>query len=160
MTRHACLVTALLAVGATATALAQQGRTAKDLARPHRPTYAGTGEIEVLPVQGSVYMVAGAGSNVTVQVGSNALFVVDTNVAAMSDKILSAIKTISPLPIRYIVNTSADLDHVGGNERFAKSAGDTLNTFYEQGARVYAQENAYARMTNPKDGSAELPSAL
>ena len=160
MTRHACFLTALLAAGTAATAIAQQGRTARDLARPHRPAYASTGEIEVLPVQGSVYMVAGAGSNVTVQVGSNALFVVDTNVAAMSDKILSAIKTISPLPIRYIVNTSADLDHVGGNERFAKSAGDTLNAFYEQGARVYAQENAYARMTNPKDGSAPLPSAL
>ena len=57
--------------------------------------------------------------------GSNALFVVDTNEAAMSDKILAAIKTISPLPIRYIVNTSADPDHVGGNERFAKSAGDS-----------------------------------
>ena len=62
------------------------------------PTYENKGEIEVLPVQGSVYMLAGAGSNVTVQVGPNALFVVDTNEAAMSDKILAAIKTISPLP--------------------------------------------------------------
>jgi glyoxylase-like metal-dependent hydrolase (beta-lactamase superfamily II) len=143
-----------------ATVAAQQGRTAKDLARPHRPTYASTGEIEVLPVQGSVYMLAGAGANVTVQVGPTALFVVDTNLEAMSDKILAAIKTISPLPIRYIVNTNADPDHVGGNERFAKSAGDNLNTFYEQGARVYAHENAYARMTNPKDGSAAMPSSL
>ena len=120
----------------------------------------GTGQIEVLPVQGSVYMLAGAGSNVTVQVGPTALFVVDTNVAAMSDKILAAIKTISPLPIRSIVNTSADPDHVGGNERFAKSAGDSVNGFFQQGARVYAQDNAYARMTNPKDGSAALPAAL
>ena len=139
---------------------APKGRTAKDLARPYRPTYENKGEVEVLPVQGAVYMVAGAGSNVTVQVGPNALFVVDTNEAAMSDKILAAIKTISPLPIRYIVNTSADPDHVGGNERFAKSAGDSVNAFYEQGARVYAQDNAYARMTNPKGGSTPLPTAL
>ena len=139
---------------------AQQGRTAKDLARPHRDTYAATGQIEVLPVQGSVYMLAGAGSNVTVQVGANAIFVVDTNEAAMSDKLLAAIKTISPLPIRYIVNTSADPDHVGGNERFAKSAGDSVNAFFDQGARVYAQENAYAQMTNPKDGSRALAGAL
>jgi cyclase len=150
----------LLCLGAVAAIGAQQGRTAKDLARPHRPTYASTGEIEVLPVQGSVYMLAGAGSNVTVQVGPNALFVVDTNEAAMSDKILAAIKTISPLPIRYIVNTSGDPDHVGGNERFAKSAGDSVNAFFEQGARVYAQEHAYARMTNPKDGSRALAAAL
>ena len=139
---------------------APKGRAAKDLARPYRPTYENKGDVEVLPVQGSVYMVAGAGSNVAVQVGPNALFVVDTNEAAMSDKILAAIKTISPLPIRYIVNTSADPDHVGGNERFAKSAGDSVNAFYEQGARVYAQDSAYARMTNPKGGAKPLPTAL
>jgi glyoxylase-like metal-dependent hydrolase (beta-lactamase superfamily II) len=144
---------------AALTTQAPKGRTAKDLARPYRPTYENKGEIEVLPVQGSVYMLAGAGSNVTVQVGVNALFVVDTNEAAMSDKILAAIKTISPLPIRYIVNTSADPDHVGGNERFAKSAGDTVNAFYEQGARVYSHDAAYARMTNPKGGT-PLPTAL
>jgi len=139
---------------------APKGRSAKDLARPYRPSYENSGQVEVVPVQGSVYMLAGAGSNVTVQVGHDALFVVDTNDAAMSDKLLAAIRTISPLPIRHIVNTSADPDHVGGNERFAKSAGDTAaNAFYDQGARVYSHENAYARMTNPKNG-APLPSAL
>jgi cyclase len=160
MNRRAGLLAALLGLSAVAGVGAQQGRTAKDLALPHRVTYARTGEVEVLPVQGSVYMLAGAGSNVTIQVGSNALFVVDTNEAAMSDKILAAIKTISSLPIRYIVNTSADPDHVGGNERFAAAGGDSVNAFFGQGARVYAQENAYARMTNPKDGSASLPTAL
>jgi cyclase len=155
-----CVLAALLGCGAVAGVGAEQGRMAKDLALPHRVTYASKGEVEVLPVQGSVYMLAGAGSNVTVQVGANALFVVDTNEAAMSDKILAAIKTISPLPIRYIVNTSADPDHVGGNERLATSAGDNSIAFYQQGARVYAHENAYARMTNPKDGSAAMPLPL
>src|SRR5215467_11722194 len=139
---------------------APKGRSAKDLARPYRPTYENTSQVEVLRVQGSVYMLAGAGSNVTVDVGSDALLVVDTNETAMSDKLLAAIRTISPLPIRYIVNTSPDPDHVGGNEEFAKSAGDAgANAFYEQGARVYSHENAYARMTNPKNGK-PLPSAL
>ncbi len=143
------------------TTQAPKGRTGRDLARPYRPTYENKGQVEVLPVQGSVYMIAGAGSNVTVQVGANALFVVDTNEAAMSDKILAAIKTISPLPVRYIVNTSADADHVGGNEKIARAAGDSsTNAFYEQGARVYASENAFTRMSNPKSGSTPLPSAL
>jgi len=139
---------------------APKGRMAKDLARPYRPTYENKGDVEVVPVQGSVYMIAGGGSNVAVQVGANAVFVVDTNTAAMSDKMLAAIRTISPLPIRYIVNTSADADHVGGNERFAKAAGDTVNAFYEQSARVYAHDNAYARMTNPRDGSKPLATAM
>jgi cyclase len=139
---------------------APKGRSAKDLARPYRPTYENTGQVEVLPVQGGVYLLAGAGSNVTVQVGPTELLVVDTNEGAMSDKLLAAIKTISPLPIRHIINTSPDPDHVGGNEKFARSSGDaSTNAFYEQGARVYAHENAYARMTNPKNGT-PLPSAL
>jgi glyoxylase-like metal-dependent hydrolase (beta-lactamase superfamily II) len=158
--RRIAIIAALVGAGIVAHIGAQGGRTAKDLALPHRPTYAGTGTIEILPVQGSVYMLAGAGSNVTVQVGSDALFVVDTNEAAMSDKLLAAIATISPLPIRYIVNTSADADHVGGNERFATSSGTNVNAFLQQGARVYANENAYARMTNPKDGSSPMPTAL
>ena len=80
------------------------------------------GEIEVPPVQGSVYLLAGGGSNVVVQVGDDAVFVVDSNAAAMSDQMLAAIRTISTAPVRYIVNTSADLDHVGGNPALAVSA--------------------------------------
>ncbi len=130
---------------------------------PHRPvraSYASTGTIEVLPVQGSVYLLAGAGSNVTVQVGTDAVFVVDTNEAAMGGRILAAIRTLSKAPVRYIVNTSGRADHVGGNEVLATSAGTSVNAFLGQGARVYAQENAYARMANPKDGSAPLPTPL
>jgi glyoxylase-like metal-dependent hydrolase (beta-lactamase superfamily II) len=139
---------------------APKGRSAKDLARPYRPTYESKGEVEVLPVQGSVYLLAGAASNVAVAVGPREVFVVDTAEAAMSDKLLAAIKTISPLPIRYIVNTSADADHVGGNEKFAKSAGGDVNAFYGQGARVFSSERAYARMTDSRNGNAPLPSAL
>ena len=61
--------------------------------RPHRPTYAATGTIEVLPVQGSVYLLAGGGSNVVVQVGDDAVFVVDTNTTALGEKVLAAIRT-------------------------------------------------------------------
>ncbi len=131
-----------------------------DISKPRRPTYGNTGQIEVLKVQGDVYMLAGAGSNITVLVGRDQLLVVDTNEAAMSDKVIDAIKSISPLPIRTIINTSADPDHVGGNERLAKSSGTNVNAFLQQGARVFANENAYARMSNPKDGSQPIATGL
>jgi len=35
-----------------------------------------------------------------------------------------------------------------------------VNAFYEQSARVYSHDNAYARMTNPRDGSKPLPTAM
>ena len=136
------------------------GAAAAPVHRPVRPAYGNRGTIEVLPVQGSVYLLAGGGSNVIVQVGDDALFVVDANEAAMSEKILEAIRSISKLPIRYIVNTSGDFDHVGGNEALAKSAGTTVNQFLGQGARVYAQENAYSRLSNPPDGTNAAPVAI
>jgi cyclase len=128
--------------------------------RPVRPLYASKGAIEVLPVQGSVYLLAGAGSNITVQVGPEAVMVVDTNEAAMSEKVLAAIRTLSTAPVRYIVNTSGDLDHIGGNGAIAKSAEGSVNAILGQGARVYAHENTYSRLANPRDGSTSVATAL
>ena len=140
-----------------------QGERAPQSAAPHRPvrpTYSSRGEIQVLPVQGSVYLLAGAGSNITVQIGPDAVMVVDSNEAAMSPKVLAAIRTLSSAPIRYIVNTSSDPDHVGGNAALAKSAEGSVNAILGQGARVYAHENTFSRMANPKDGSSPMPTAI
>ena len=52
-------------------------------------------EIVILPVQGNISMVAGAGGNITVQVGKDGILLVDTGVAAMSDKVLETIRTLS-----------------------------------------------------------------
>jgi len=83
------------------------------------------GEIHVLPVQGNVYMLVGGGGNTTVQAGQDGVLIVDTKLAAQSDKLIAAIRKISDKPIRYIVNTSADADLTGGNEKVAE-AGRTI----------------------------------
>jgi glyoxylase-like metal-dependent hydrolase (beta-lactamase superfamily II) len=83
--------------------------------RPVKPAY-DDGNVEVVPVRGSVYLVAGSGANISVQLDSDGLLLVDTSVAAMSEKVLAAIRTISGKPIRQIINTSADAHHTGGNE--------------------------------------------
>src|SRR5437867_7440583 len=41
-------------------------------------------EVELLPVQGNISMLAGAGGNITVQAGKDGILLVDTGVAAMS----------------------------------------------------------------------------
>ena len=88
--------------------------------RPAIPEY-DDGNIEVLHVSGSVYMVAGGGANVTVQVGNQGLLVVDSGPAEMSDAILAGIREISDEPIRLIFNTSADEHHTSGNENLSNS---------------------------------------
>ncbi len=82
-------------------------------------------EIHVLPVQGNIYMLVGAGGNITMQVGKEGVLLVDTMYAGLSDKVLAAIRTVSDKPIRYIINTHVHGDHTGGNEKLAK-AGSTI----------------------------------
>ncbi len=77
--------------------------------------------MQVLHVQGNVYMVVGAGGNTTVQAGEGGVLVVDTQYAQVGDKLLAAIRTISPKPIHYIINTHVHDDHIGGNENLAKA---------------------------------------
>jgi glyoxylase-like metal-dependent hydrolase (beta-lactamase superfamily II) len=78
-------------------------------------------DLELLPVQGNISMLAGAGGNITVQVGKDGILLVDSGTAAMSEKVLQAIRTLSKGQVTYIVNTSDRADHVGGNEYFARS---------------------------------------
>jgi glyoxylase-like metal-dependent hydrolase (beta-lactamase superfamily II) len=86
---------------------------------PPRLTAPAAGEVHVLPVQGKVHMLVGAGGNITVQAGDDGVLLVDTGLASMSDNVLAAIRTISTRPLRYIVNTTEREDHTGGNAAIA-----------------------------------------
>ncbi len=110
------------------------------------------GEVHVVPVQGNVYMLVGGGGNIAVQIGDEGVLVVDTGTTQMSEKVLAAIKKLSPKPIRYIINTNLDTDHTGGNEVIAKAGSTTRGG----PADVLAHENVLARMSAPvgKPGAA------
>jgi len=121
-------------------------------------------EIRTLPVQGNIYMLTGAGGNVTVQVGPQGVLVVDTQFAPMSQKILAAIAKLSDKRIRYIINTHYHPDHIGGNENL-RSAG--MQVFAGPGARaisdaaegaaVLAHENVLNRMSAPTGQQSPTP---
>ena len=76
---------------------------------------AGTGQLNVIPVQGKVHMISGAGVNITVHVGKYGVLVVDTPSPTLSTQVIEQIRKLSPLPIRWVINTSSDPAHVGGN---------------------------------------------
>ncbi len=74
------------------------------------------GDLDVLHVQGNVYMIAGAGGNIVVQIGDMGVVVVDTGLEQNTDKVLAAIRKLSDKPIQYIMNTHMHPDHIGGND--------------------------------------------
>ncbi|MBI4263998.1 MAG: MBL fold metallo-hydrolase [Acidobacteria bacterium] len=80
-----------------------------------------TAAVEARRVQGNVYLLHGAGANIAVQVGDLGPVLVDTGMAERADDVLAAVRGLTPKPIRYIINTHADADHIGGNERLAQS---------------------------------------
>jgi cyclase len=86
---------------------------------PPRLAAPAPGEVEVLPVQGRVHVIIGAGSNITVQSGDDGVLMVDTGLSAMTPKVLAALKTITTRPLRYIVNTTEFDEYVGGNSAIA-----------------------------------------
>ena len=87
------------------------------------PGVASSDALEVLQVRSNFFMIAGAGGNIGVQVGEDGVVVVDAGSAASAPAVLAAIKRITPNPIRYVIDTGPDADHVGGNDVLSK-AGD------------------------------------
>jgi cyclase len=111
---------------------------------------AGAGDVQVLKVQGDIYMLAGPGGNTTVQAGETGVLVVDTQTAAASDKLLAAIRSISPKPIHYIVNTNGRSESVGGNAALAKAGPTRPNRLPVQaglGGNVEAKTTIVAHET-------------
>lgn len=131
----------------------------------------GANEIEVLELRPNFFMIAGAGANIGVQVGELGMVLVDTGSPKMTDQVLAAIRKITNRPIRYIVNTSAEPDHVGGNEKLSK-AGESLipannaggvnvvNEVNKGGATgILATDNALNRMSAPTGQVSPFPTA-
>jgi glyoxylase-like metal-dependent hydrolase (beta-lactamase superfamily II) len=111
---------------------------------------ANTPALELLHVRGNISMLAGAGGNITVQVGNDGILLVDSGAAAMTDKVLQAIRTVSKGQVTYIVNTTERGDHVGGNANFAKT-GRPLAIARAAQARVFIVgfSSMLERMSDP-----------
>ena len=93
-------------------------------------------QVRAQHLAGGVHMLAGAGGNIGVVVGEDAVFVVDDQYAPLTPKILAAIRAITPQPVRFVLNTHWHFDHTGGNENMGKA-----------GALLVAHDNVRRRMS-------------
>jgi cyclase len=107
-------------------------------------------EVKTTDLGNKTYMLEGAGGNVTIAVGTDGIIMVDTQFAPMHDKLMAAIKQISPLPIKQIIITHFHGDHTGG-----------IAAFRKDGAAVLAEDNIRLRLmggtTNGTNGNKTAP---
>jgi glyoxylase-like metal-dependent hydrolase (beta-lactamase superfamily II) len=118
--------------------------------------------VRALPVRDNVWMIVGAGGNITVQTGDDGVLVVDSGSgAASTEKVQTIIRALSPKPIRYILNTNYRSDHTGGNEpmRGVPAAGPPGlgGRGGGRGTPIAAHENVLARMSAPTGKVAPTP---
>src|SRR5437667_10533869 len=72
-------------------------------------------DLSVLPVQGNVHLISGAGGNIALQAGSLGAVVVDTGNGKMNDKVTAVINKLSEKPLQYVINTHYDPEFTGDN---------------------------------------------
>ena len=105
--------------------------------------------LETIKVRDNVCAIFGAGANITVHVGEDGVILVDSGSTASAQQVVAAVKAISNQPIRLIINTSADPDHVGGNQ-IVGAAGLEVNpdSFGDDPrATVLSHENVLNRLS-------------
>jgi cyclase len=134
---------------------------------------AGADGIEVVQIRPNFYVIAGGGGNIVMQLGPEGVILVDSGSTNAAKAVLAAIRRVTPLPVRYIINTSMDADHVGGNETLARAGlsilpgavaagaglGDDLLS-NAGGASILAHENVLSRMSAPTGAKPLFGSAL
>jgi glyoxylase-like metal-dependent hydrolase (beta-lactamase superfamily II) len=77
-------------------------------------------EIKTTKISNNFYTLEGQGGTIGALVGPDGVFLVDTQFAPLTEKLVAAIKQISDGRIRFVVNTHQHGDHTGGNGNFAK----------------------------------------
>jgi len=106
-------------------------------------------EIETEKIAPNLYLLSGsagadpghqdaAGGRIGVLTGPDGIFMVDSQYAQITDKVVAAIRKLSPEPLRFLVNTHLHIDHTGGNANFVK-----------MGALLLAREELREEMSRP-----------
>jgi cyclase len=147
--------------------LGSAGKAAAASDSHNQPPVRPESNISVFHAQGNVYMLVEPTNNITVEVGEKYIIVVDAGVAELGDDVITAIRSLSSLPIMFVVNTSSDEDHTGGDAKLSATgwalpnAGSTgldssvskaivTRVSLAQGAPITGHKNTVNRNNDPK----------
>jgi cyclase len=93
-------------------------------------------QIRVERVAPGVAVLFGRGGNIALSYGADGNVLVDDQYAPLTERILAAVRTLDPDPVRFVINTHWHGDHTGGNENAARA-----------GAAIVAHDNVRRRMS-------------
>jgi glyoxylase-like metal-dependent hydrolase (beta-lactamase superfamily II) len=87
----------------------------------------------------NLYMITGGGANTLVRVTTEGLIVVDTKNPSDENykRLMEEVASVSPLPVKFVLNTHHHPDHVGNNQKFI-----------DAGAQVVGLEALKTHMTS------------
>jgi glyoxylase-like metal-dependent hydrolase (beta-lactamase superfamily II) len=103
-------------------------------------------QVVATKIADNFYTLAGQGGTIGVLAGPDGVFMVDSQFAPLTDKIVAAIKQITDRPIRYLVNTHVHGDHTGGNENFGRL-----------GVTILSRDQLRGRLVRPNPGANGQP---
>ena len=92
-------------------------------------------KLTIEPLRNNVSLISGSGGNVLVVPGMDGKLVVDSGLATSKVQMSRALQSISPDPLRYLVNTHWHFDHTDGNA-----------WMHAAGANIFALDKTLARM--------------
>ena len=117
-----------------------------------------TTDVRVLKVRENIFMLSGAGGNITVMTFPEGALVVDTGTTQMANAVLETVKRLSPKPITHIIDTNASDDHVGGNAVLAASGRRIPQEVVAgEGPMIIAHEKVMTRLSAPTGKEAAAP---
>ena len=96
-------------------------------------------EIKTTQLAADLFLLQGAGGNITAALGSDGALLVDDSYAPLADKIRAAVKAAAggDRAVRYVINTHYHFDHTLGNLPFIQG-----------GATVIVQDNLRTRLAS------------
>lgn len=107
--------------------------------------------IKAVHVRENVWMLVTPGGNLALQVGNEGALLVDTGRAGSGEAVLTAVRSITDKPLRYIINTSAGPNQVGNNGDFGALRGGLTDRTGRRGPTpaIIGHEAVLTRLSGP-----------